>query len=1209
MQTQVNLSQFKCPFCDNNLRSRYSKCFNLYCQGQEFNQDNLVIYRHNRDLGIGRIIKKLEIPASKSLEEEDSYIIEKFKVEFKNNITKILHPIDLIHHIFQENEQIRTKKGIATINTNNFNIRNGRLSYEVLYPDGKKDQVYESEILEKYTPNLEDFISKEEFDPPKQFLIKYWANLFKSYYSSFQIKCITNSRLTLMPHQINVAHRLSEEFFPRMILADEVGLGKTIEAGIYVKEMMARKLAERILIIVPATLVRQWRFEMENKFNIQFKIYDGKKIKKLQKRGDYKNPRLLHNPFFYDNLIICSLQFARNPKYIELLSQISWDIVVFDEAHHLRRYLQNKQTGNYRETLNYTLARNLSQNTESLLLLTATPLQLHSFELYSLIELIHPEAFESFSDFEHFRKDMPFINLLIKNINNLHKLNTFEVDNTIKLLKNLDYIPKNQSNQDFLNKIRDKAYRYKLMDKIEEDHTLSNFLIRNRKKNVFSDEYINERIVKTVLVEPTKEELGIYKEIRLYLAKIYNLSMSENNAGLGFVITTLQKLLTSSKYAILRSIKRRLSQIKKLKNISLEPELIKEEDPEFYEAEIEDENIDSNDLNDHSSAMKEKPVKEENELLNIQNQEKILSEFYEKLKAVPYDSKSDKLLELLDEISANNPNDKVLIFTQFVDTLNFLKESIKKRRPEFFVDTFYGGKNKKQKAETVENFRESNGFSILLSTEVGGEGRNFQFCRILINYDLPWNPMKLEQRIGRLDRIGQKSKEIYIYNFFLEGTIETDIIFALNKRINLFEESIGSLEPILGKIDKEFKDLIFIDETKKQQKIREFNRDLDDQVKKAKEIEMQLDDLLIDRKSFQMEGLVSACEDVKLTHDELYILMNQFFNLENKKYGNFEKLENENDNNKNKDHSNKTDLEVKITLGQDLHEQSKEQLSKEYRGTFDLDLARRKEEIDFFALGHPLIDKVLDFCSSDAFHGTFTKLTLKRANLSPQLRTKLPKDVNELYIFIFEIKFQGFIIESQISCVILDDDGNIYKNLADYILKISNFDIFDLNYDSSSPIRLEENRIHKSIEKARNLIKERTSQWKMEVQRLNKKLYTQEKEKKEKIYKHKRNALNLKIKNLKRKLNKKISQRPSERQKQNIANLKDEKKKQKRIEHYERLEETIHFLEKDISNSIKKLDDLEFEYQDLKEDMKKRNQAKFFTKLIGYASILVLKEN
>ncbi|MFX1501992.1 MAG: DEAD/DEAH box helicase, partial [Promethearchaeota archaeon] len=482
MAFNINPLNYNCPFCGKELESRFSKCFNIYCQGQKFNVGNLVIYRLNPDLGIGRIIKKLEIPTSKSLDEDDTYIVAKFKVSFRNNIIKLIHPIDLIHYIFDIDEQIVTKQGIGYINKKDFLIKDGIISYELFMENGKKSQIFENEIYSKYETPIKNLISKQKIDPPKKFLIKYWANLFYSYYKSYQIKCITNSRLSLMPHQINVTYRLSEEHFPRIILADEVGLGKTIEAGIYIKEMMARDLAERILIIVPASLVKQWQFEMQNKFNINFVIYDGKKIKELKQKGSYKHLEILQNPFYYDNLIICSLQFARNKKYIELLSSINWDIVIFDEAHHLRRYLINAMTGNYRETLNYELAKKLSINSEGMLLLTATPLQLHSFELFSLIELIHPDVFENFSDFEHFRKNMPFINLLVSNLNNLDRLNNFEVKNTIKLLKDLRYIDKKREINQILSQIQDNSFKLNLIRKIEEDHTLSKFLIRNRKK-------------------------------------------------------------------------------------------------------------------------------------------------------------------------------------------------------------------------------------------------------------------------------------------------------------------------------------------------------------------------------------------------------------------------------------------------------------------------------------------------------------------------------------------------------------------------------------------------------------------------------------------------------------------------------------------------------------------------------------------------------
>jgi len=1201
MVSKIKPLKYNCPFCGKELESRFTKCFNVYCQGQKFNLGNLVIFRLNPDLGLGKVIKLIEIPTSKSLDDEDTQVFTKYKVLFKNNIIKIIHPIDLIHFIFDINEKIESKQGIGIINSKEFMVKDGLISYEFLKENGKKIQIYEDEIYSKYTTPIETLLLKQRIDPPRNFLLKYWANLFYSYYTSYQIKCIINSRLSLMPHQINVTHRLSEEHFPRIILADEVGLGKTIEAGIYIKEMMARNLSERIVIIVPASLVQQWKFELENKFNLNFTIYDGKKIKELERRGYFKSAYLFQNPFYYDNLIICSLQFARNRKYIELLSKVAWDIVIFDEAHHLRRYLINATTGRYRETLNYELARNLSTNCESILLLTATPLQLNSFELYSLIELIHPEIFSSFSEFEHFRKNLPFINLLITNLNQIDKLNNFEVKSTLKLLKNLQYINRNRTDDEILSGLSDESFKIKLFKKIEADHTLSKLIIRNRKKNVFSEEFLTKRIVNTIIVNPTTEELEVYNEIRLYLAQIYNSSINRENVGLGFVITTLQKLLTSSKYAILKSLERRLEQITRYKVIFLNLDAIKEEDPEFFELELEEEFLDSELIDNFKENLTEKQIEES---LNITNQEKILKEFYTKLKKIPYDSKSAKLIEILDQIYSHNSNEKVIIFTQFVDTLKFLKELIEKQENWYFVEIFYGGLDKYQKDEAIERFRNNQGFSILLSTEIGGEGRNFQFCRTLINYDLPWNPMKLEQRIGRVDRIGQESREIYIYNFYMEGTVETDVVYALIKRINLFEESIGILEPIIGKVEKDLKNVIFAeDDGKKRKKLNEFYRTLDEEIKKAKEIEMQLDDLMIDKKSFQMEGLISSlasCIDVKLTHNELFLLLNHFLNLDSNKYGFIENIKTDLVQTKELD-----DVMSKIKINDILLKNPKYKLLNEYTGTFNLEFAREREEIDFFALGHPLVNAVLDLCRDDSFKGTYTILEIKKQNLPIHFKLESPL-IKELFLFIFIIKFQGYIIESQILPVIVDKNENEMKNLDSFVLDIENYDkIFQFD-KKRDEMNLDSNFIITLQEKAKKFVKSKTSIWKREVRKLNEKIFAKERDKKRKIYEHNRSVLYLKLESLKLRLERKEKNRPTQRQLQNINNLKDETRKQKRLQDIQNLEEEIKFIEKDLKIIEKKLDNIAFEHEDLTNDMKRRNLAKFYTNLLSLAIIRII---
>ena len=185
MVFKISSANYRCPFCRKELTSKISKCFNLYCQGKKFNLGNLVVNRLNPNLGMGRIIKRLEIPTSKTLDEEETSFITKFKVIFPNKIVKIIHPVDLIHKTFEVNERLITKKGIGVVNTESFLIQKGRISYEVLFENGKKEQINEYEIYSTYVSSIETLLNRQEADPPQNFLIKYWANLFYSYYTSY----------------------------------------------------------------------------------------------------------------------------------------------------------------------------------------------------------------------------------------------------------------------------------------------------------------------------------------------------------------------------------------------------------------------------------------------------------------------------------------------------------------------------------------------------------------------------------------------------------------------------------------------------------------------------------------------------------------------------------------------------------------------------------------------------------------------------------------------------------------------------------------------------------------------------------------------------------------------------------------------------------------------------------------------------------------
>ncbi|MEJ2278765.1 MAG: helicase-related protein [Candidatus Lokiarchaeota archaeon] len=561
-------------------------------------------------------------------------------------------------------------------------------------------------------------------------------------------------------------------------------------------------------------------------------------------------------------------------------------------------------------------------------------------------------------------------------------------------------------------------------------------------------------------------------------------------------------------------------------------------------------------------------------------------------------------MELIIDLHENNPNEKIIIFTQFVDTLLFLKREIRTYLGDIFIETFYGGKDKKEKADIVERFRNSDKFSILLSTEIGGEGRNFQFCRILINYDLPWNPMKLEQRIGRLDRIGQESKKIFIYNLFLEGTIETDIIFALNKRINLFEQSIGNLEPILGQIEKEFKNLIFIEGNQKQQKLREFSRNLDSEIKKAKEIEIHLDDLLIDKKSFQFEGLVSNlnCEDIKLTSNKLSIFMKEFLQIENQKYGTLTKLEKSND--EKSIENEKYDDEFLIELSRNFLRINKSNVKEKYHGTFDLTIAREKEEIDFFALGHPVINNILNFSRSSRFKGEITKLSVKKEELLKLLNPLIEFKLDQLYLLIFSIEFQGFINEKKISAILIDKKGNEYEEIVNELLDITNLNsLFEFDRSQEIIISIQEEKIQEIKNIAKRILIQKDIRWKKDVKKLNSHIFKKERIKKDKIYNYKRKVLNQKLQSLKNNVEKKSSKLPTEKQKENIRKIEDNKRKEEKLRRIKNLKEDIKFLKSDISRTEKKIDDLAFEYEDLKNSMKKRNKNNFYTNLVGFAKV------
>ncbi|MDY7022282.1 MAG: SNF2-related protein [Cyanobacteriota bacterium] len=454
-------------------------------------------------------------------------------------------------------------------------------------------------------------------------------------------------------YQIETARKVLRQLGGRALLADEVGLGKTIEAGLICAEYLARGMVSSLLILTPPSLVSQWQQELGEKFNISAITTDERDSQQPVEAFWTNNPR-----------IVASLNTAKSSKHFSHVTQRSWDLVVVDEAHHLKN----------RNTLNWKLVNAIKKR--FLLMLTATPVQNSLVELFNLLTLLKPGLLQTEASFKKEYVDA----------------------------KN-KRIPKNP------DKLRS------LMREV---------MIRNTRALV--DVKLPKRFATTITVAPSTGEQKLYQDLNEYLRNHPDLDKLSR--------TTLLMRAGSSPGALADSLKQ-LTQ-------------------------------------------------------RLPDQElKTLTRRAAQLKKV---EKAKTLVEMLKQ-----SQQKTLVFSAHKATNLYLAKTLQEAKIPFAE--FQGGMSLKQKDEAIAAFRDE--VSVLLASETGGEGRNIQFANVMINYDLPWNPMKIEQRIGRIHRIGQ-TQDVFIFNFCLKDSIEEYILRVLHDKINMFELVVGEVETILGNIDDEF---------------------------------------------------------------------------------------------------------------------------------------------------------------------------------------------------------------------------------------------------------------------------------------------------------------------------------------------------------------------------------------------------------------------
>lgn len=465
-----------------------------------------------------------------------------------------------------------------------------------------------------------------------------------------------------LPHQPDGALRILRDFNGSGLLADEVGLGKTITAGIVIKESIARGLVKKALILTPPSLVDQWCSELKEKFNIDFSI--------IENESDWDKVSLAIASIDRVKVYNKEMQKFRHNKAHE----VPWDLLIVDEAHKLKD----------KNTRRWEFVDRMQK--KRFLILTATPFQNDLLELYNLLHLLKRGHLGTLNEFkkEFFHRG-----------NKRHPLNPRE-----------------------------------LKRKLEE------VMIRRRRDETKVD--YKKRVPKIVAVEQTPEEKEIYEDVcDLLKTKYFSVTGSEISGRL-IIFALLPKITSSSRSAI-----ESLTKI----------------------------------INDERYHQKTKEI-----AINILN----------KYKNIKTDSKISKLVEIVKDIQKREKNPQILIYTRHPTTLRYIVEKLEPLG--LSIVEYLGGLTREEKTERISKFRA--GANILISTETGSEGLNFQFCHNLINYDLPWNPMAVEQRIGRLDRIGQQ-QDMDIYSLATKGTMEEHVVDLIINKMCCIGLVIGELPIIL----------------------------------------------------------------------------------------------------------------------------------------------------------------------------------------------------------------------------------------------------------------------------------------------------------------------------------------------------------------------------------------------------------------------------
>ena len=623
-------------------------------------------------------------------------------------------------------------------------------------------------------------------------------------------------RITFVPYQYRPVLKLIRADRPRLLIADEVGVGKTIEAGLVLKELRVRMDIASVLVICPKALVaeRKWFTEMK-RFDEHFMALDGPLLRHCLQETHLEGewPDQYAKAILPFSLFDSNLVFGRSGRgkrkdqgLFALDPPPKFDLVIVDEAHHIRNP----------ETFLHHGIRYFCDNAQAVVLLTATPVQLGSEDLFTLLNVLRPDLIIDRASFEQMSEPNRHINAAVQHCRMAKPKWQQEARACLNQAAQTEWgrsflceSPNFQGVYDQLQRNElDDTDRVGLTHAIEALYTFSPLINRTRRRDIGE---FTTRKPETVPIEFTPNQKRLHDSLLDVVARI--LARCHGQQNVKFMMTTIRRQTASCLYGLAPL----LSDILNGKLNRLEQ----------MEASDSDEDIDLNFIN------------------LVRNDIKDLLEQARNLD--PHDPKVEAFVKVL--IEKNKlPNNKAMVFSTFRHTLAYLAQHAQRTGVRYGL--VHGDVPDEERADLRRRFalpkEDADALDVLLSSEVGCEGLDFQFCDFIINYDLPWNPMKIEQRIGRIDRYGQKSETVAIINFITPGTVDADIYERCLWRIGVFQHAVGGSEEILGTITQELHDIaesFSLTDEKRAQQLQQLADNEIRQVREEQELESKQSEL------------------------------------------------------------------------------------------------------------------------------------------------------------------------------------------------------------------------------------------------------------------------------------------------------------------------------------------------------------------------------